>query len=105
VCSSTPSRITPYLDDLRSTLARGGAQARQLLHAEIDRIVAHQIRSETTKPLARAEVISTGKGLLQSVTFVVAGARYALSANRSLEFRVESVRRVRRSFVSSTPEL
>jgi hypothetical protein len=38
--------------------------------------VVHHGRSETGKPFARAEVISTGKGLLGRVAFMVAGAGF-----------------------------
>jgi site-specific DNA recombinase len=51
-------------------------RARTLLKADIERIVVHPVRPETGKPFARAEVVSTGKGLLQRVAFVVAGAGF-----------------------------
>jgi hypothetical protein len=54
--------IQPYLDDLRATLVRG-ARARQLLEADVERVVVlPAVASETAKPFARAEVITTGKG-------------------------------------------
>lgn len=84
-----PGRVQPYLEDLRGTLLKGGARVRQLLHADIERIIVHPVRSKTAKPFARAEVITTGQGLLNRVAFVVAGARYYLSANRSLGFSFE----------------
>ena len=71
-----PGRVEQYLRDLRGTLRRAAGPARQLLHADLDRIVIHPIRSETAKPFARAEVITTGKGLLARVAFVVAGAGF-----------------------------
>ncbi len=71
------SRVSPRgVQDLRATLLTAGARARQLLHADLERIVIHPIRSETKKPFARAEVITTGKGLLARVAFVVAGAGF-----------------------------
>ncbi len=70
-----PGRVQGYLEDLRGTLLKGGTNVRQLLHADIERIIVHPVRSETAKPFARAEVITTGKGLLDRVAFVVAGAR------------------------------
>ncbi len=84
-----PGRVQQYLEDLRGTLLKGGGRVRQLLHADIERIVIHPVRSETAKPFARAEVVTTGKGLLQRVAFVVAGARNYLSANTPLEFKFE----------------
>ena len=69
-----PDRVLPYLEDLRTLLLRGGAKGRELLHREIERIVIHP--PETPKPSAMAEVITTGKGLLDSVAFVVAGAGF-----------------------------
>ena len=70
-----PARVEGYLQELGDTLRKGGQGARQLLHADIDRIVIHPVRSETAKPFARAEVMTTGKGLLNRVAFMVAGAR------------------------------
>ena len=49
-------------------------RARDLLRGDVERIVIHPIR-EMAKPFARAEVIGTGKGLLDRVAFMVAGAR------------------------------
>ena len=86
-----PGRIQLYLKDLRGILVQGGARARQLLQADVERIVVHPAAPETAKPFARAEVVTTGKGLLDRVAFVVAGARYHLSANRALEFGFEVV--------------
>ena len=72
-----PARVRRHLEDLRATLLTcGGARVRQLLHADIERIMVHPVRSETAKPFARAEVITTGKGLLNRVAFVVAGAGF-----------------------------
>jgi hypothetical protein len=51
-------------------------RARTLLKADIERIVVHPVRPETGKPLARAEVVSTGKGLLRRAAFVVARAGF-----------------------------
>ena len=76
-----------YLEDLRGTLLKGGTRVRQLLHADIERIVVHPVRSETAKPFARAEVITTGKGLLDRVAFVVAGAGFELRARPTLDFQ------------------
>jgi hypothetical protein len=56
-----------------------------------ERIVIHRVRSETAKPFARAEVITTGKGLLDRAAFMVAGARNNLPVNRSLGFCCEIV--------------
>jgi DNA invertase Pin-like site-specific DNA recombinase len=71
-----PGRAKQYLDDLRETLEKGGLRARQLLKGDIERIIVHSVL-DAPKPFARAEVISTGKGLLERVAFVVAGARNA----------------------------
>lgn len=71
-----PAQIQPHLDDLRGTLAAGGRRARLLLQADVERIVVLPVVSATTKPFARAEVITTGKGLLDRVAFVVAGAGF-----------------------------
>jgi len=45
------------------------------LQKDLDRIVIHPARQDAAKPFARAEVVTTGKGLLDRVAFVVAGAR------------------------------
>lgn len=66
--------------------SRGVGRARQLLHRDLERIIVHPVRPDTAKPFARAEVVATGKGLLDRVAVVVAGARYHLQANRMLEF-------------------
>jgi len=66
-----------YLEDLRRTLEKGGLRARQLLQGDIERINVHPV-VDVEKPFARAEVISTGKGLLDRVAIVVAGARSEL---------------------------
>ena len=50
------------------------ATARQLLKGDIERIIVHSVL-DAPKPFARAEVISTGKGLLERAAFMVAGAR------------------------------
>jgi hypothetical protein len=70
-----PERAKQYLDDLRETLEKGGLRARQLLKGDIERIILHSVL-DVQKPFARAEVISTGKGLLERVAFVVAGAGF-----------------------------
>ncbi len=70
-----PGRAQQYLEDLHQTLAKGGLRARQLLQGDIKQIKIHRV-AETTKPFARAEVISTGEGLLGRVAFVVAGAGF-----------------------------
>jgi len=70
-------------------MCKAGARARQLLQEDLDRIVIHPVRLETAKPFARAEVVTTGKGLLDRVVFVVVGARNHLPANRLLEFRFD----------------
>jgi len=67
--------VKPYLQNLRQTLEKGGLRARQLLQGDIERIRIHPVL-EAAKPFARAEVISTGKGLLDRVAFVVAGAGF-----------------------------
>jgi hypothetical protein len=51
-------------------------RARALLREDIERIVIHRTLTETGKPLARAEVLTTGKGLLGRVAFMVAGAGF-----------------------------
>jgi len=79
-----PSRVELYLQELRQTLEKGGLRARQLLQGDIERIKIHPVL-ETAKPFARAEVVSTGKGLLDRVAFVVAGARFELW-KRTLRF-------------------
>src|SRR5262249_38694933 len=71
-----PGRVGRYLRDLHETLRKAGARARQLLREDLDRIVIHPVRLDTSKPFARAEVVTTGKGLLDRVTFVVAGAGF-----------------------------
>ena len=70
-----PGRAKPYLDDLRETLEKGGLRARQLLKGDIERIIVHPVLA-APKPFARAEVIASGKGLLERVAFVVAGAGF-----------------------------
>ena len=70
-----PRRVESYLQDLHATLLRGGARTRQLLQQDVERIVIHQVR-DAAKPFARAEVVTTGKGLLDRVAFVVAGAGF-----------------------------
>ena len=70
-----PSRVKDCLEDLRRTLEKGGVRARQLLRGDIERINIHPVL-DMTKPFARAEIISTGKGLLDRVAFVVAGAGF-----------------------------
>ena len=74
-----PATVEAYLRDLQATLAKGGQRARQTLQEDIERIVIHPVRSDAAKPFARAEVITTGKGLLDRVAFVVAGARFELA--------------------------
>jgi hypothetical protein len=66
--------VTPYLANLHATLAKGGRRARSVIHEDIEKEIVHAGRSETAKPLARAEVIATGKGLLGGVALVVGGA-------------------------------
>lgn len=70
-----PGRVLPYLQDLRRTLEKGGLRARQLLQGDIERINVHPVL-DAPKPFARAEVVTTGKGLLERVAFVVAGAGF-----------------------------
>lgn len=73
-----PGRVATYLRDLGQTLVKAGQQARGLLREDIERIVIHAVRPlETTKPFARAEVVATGKGLLERAAFMVAGAGFA----------------------------
>jgi hypothetical protein len=62
-------------------------RARALPKEDVERIVIHPTRTETGKPFARAEVLTTGKGLPGRVAFVVAGAGFepaifALGAQR-----------------------
>jgi hypothetical protein len=52
-------------------------RARALLREDIERVVIHLIPTEKGKPFARAEVLTTAKGLLRRVAFVVAGAGFA----------------------------
>jgi hypothetical protein len=70
-----PQRIERYLANLHGTLLRGGTRARQLLQEDVERIVVHRVR-DAAKPFARAEVVTTGKGLLDRVAFMVAGAGF-----------------------------
>jgi hypothetical protein len=72
-----PARVAPYLDDVRAVLQKGGGRARQLLQSDIKTIKIHAV-TDGPKPFARAEVISTGKGLLDRVVLMVAGARFEL---------------------------
>jgi site-specific DNA recombinase len=72
-----PARVAPYLDDVRAALQRGGLRARQLVQGDIEMIKIHTI-TDSAKPFARAEVLSTGKGLLDRVVLMVAGARFEL---------------------------
>ena len=44
-----------------------------MLQEDIERIVIHHVRSETAKPFARAEGVTTCKGPLDRVAFMVAG--------------------------------
>jgi DNA invertase Pin-like site-specific DNA recombinase len=83
-----PGRVERYLRDLRETLLKAEARARQLLQADVERIVIHPVRSDATKPFARAEVVTTGKGLLARVAFVVAGARFELWMRPELGFDI-----------------
>ncbi len=70
-----PGRVSAYLDDLLGTLRRGGVPARQLLQGDIERIVIPPMR-EVPKPYPRAEIVTTGRGVLERVAFVVAGAGF-----------------------------
>ena len=70
-----PGRVTAYLEQMHRTLEKAGSRARQLLQGDITQIRIHRV-AETAKPFARAEVISTGEGLLGRVAFVVAGAGF-----------------------------
>ena len=71
-----PQLVERYLRDLRDTLGRSSQRARQALQADVERIVVHPVRDDKAKPFASAEVITTGKGLLDRVAFVVAGAGF-----------------------------
>jgi hypothetical protein len=72
-----PGLVRRYLDDLAGLLKKGGPRTRQVLQGDIDRIVVHSVpRSGKTKPFARAEVVTSGKGLLERVAFMVAGAGF-----------------------------
>jgi site-specific DNA recombinase len=71
-----PSRIRQYLEDLHGTLAKDPTTSRQVLHADVEKIVVHRVDSDKAKPFARAEVLTTGKGLLERVAFVVAGVGF-----------------------------
>jgi len=56
-CSATlqihPGRVRAYLDNLLATLAKGGTRPRQLLQADVERILVHPV-GEGAKPFARA---------------------------------------------------
>jgi site-specific DNA recombinase len=74
-----PGLVRRYLDDLAGLLKRSGPRTRLVLQGDIDRIVVHPVpQPGKTKPFARAEVVTSGKGLLERVAFVVAGARFEL---------------------------
>jgi site-specific DNA recombinase len=60
-----PHVVVGYLEDLRTTLLKGGSMSRQVLQGDVERIVIHPIRPSAAKPFARAEIITTGKGLLR----------------------------------------
>ena len=70
-----PSRVTQYLENLRTALQDGGRRAHQLLQGDIKRINIHAV-TDAQKPFARAEIVSTGKGLLDRVVLMVAGAGF-----------------------------
>lgn len=70
-----PDRVEPYLDEMRGTLEKGGLRARQLLQRDVKNVRIHRV-AEAAKPFARAEIITTGEGLLDRVAFVVAGAGF-----------------------------
>jgi site-specific DNA recombinase len=70
-----PRVVEGYLQELGETLVKGSQRSRQVLQADVERIVIHPVRPDAAKPFARAEVITTGKGLLDRVVLVVAGAR------------------------------
>jgi len=40
---SIPGRVKQYLEDLRTTLEKGGLRARQLLQSDIERINVHPV--------------------------------------------------------------
>jgi hypothetical protein len=67
--------VKQYLDDLPGTLEKAGGKARELLKGDIASIKIHAVL-EAAKPFARAEIIGTGKGLLDRVALVVAGAGF-----------------------------
>jgi hypothetical protein len=77
-----PRRDKQYLEDLRMTLEKGDSRARQLLQSDIERINVQPPVLNAAKPFARAEIISSGKGLLDRVAIVVAGAGYEPFSNR-----------------------
>jgi hypothetical protein len=60
-----PGKVASYLANLRATLAKGGTRARGVVQEDIEKVIVHPARSETAKPFARAEVIASGKGLLE----------------------------------------
>jgi hypothetical protein len=68
--------VEGYLRELGETLVKGGQRSRQVLQADVERIVIHPVRPDAAKPFARAEVITTGKGLLDRVARVVAGVGF-----------------------------
>lgn len=81
--------LSGYREAFGATLESGGLRARQLLQSDIERINVHPVL-DAAKPFARAEVISTGKGLLDRVAIMVAGERFGRGASgpgaRVIEF-------------------
>jgi hypothetical protein len=71
-----PGKVEAYLADLHTTLLKGGVRVREVVQQDLERIVIHPVRPRAAKPFARAEVIASGKGLLDCVTFMVAGAGF-----------------------------
>jgi hypothetical protein len=68
--------VEGYLQELGTTSMKAGQRSRQVLRADLERIVIHPVRPDAAKPFASAEVITTGKGLLDRVALVVAGVGF-----------------------------
>jgi hypothetical protein len=105
-----PERAKAFLGDILGSLAGKSPEptlgppngyrrevvlrARALLQEDIEQILIHPVNSETAKPFARAEVLTTGKGLLGRVAFVVAGAGFEPA---TFGYEPEKAGRVRRN--------
>jgi hypothetical protein len=47
-----PRVVEGYLRELRETLVKGGQRSRQVLQADVERIVIHPVRPSAAKPFA-----------------------------------------------------